>query len=213
VQTLGILSNVTAEVGQDAVLRSEGVRVIRTPIPVPNANAHAERVIETIRAECLDWTLIWGGGISTERSGSTRSTTTTGVRIAPSALPRRSQRAESRSRPTQAMSGGGTCSVGSSTSTTAPRRDRIGASDPHGQLPVYVDLPRTNATCCGWYSAGLISGVIVQFAFRWTLDGDPRRDPHHTPTAGKVHLLCLAVTRQLPRPARRAFASVAVAAF
>ena len=36
------------------------MRVIRTPIQAPNANAHAERVIETIRAECLDWTLIWG---------------------------------------------------------------------------------------------------------------------------------------------------------
>src|ERR1035437_368338 len=44
----------------DAVLRSEGMRVIRTPIRAPNANAHAERVIETIRAECLDWTLILG---------------------------------------------------------------------------------------------------------------------------------------------------------
>jgi putative transposase len=46
----------------DTVLRSEGMRVIRTPIQAPNANAHAERVIETIRAECLDWTLILGRG-------------------------------------------------------------------------------------------------------------------------------------------------------
>jgi hypothetical protein len=44
----------------DTVLRSEGRRVIRTPFRAPNANAHAERVIETIRAECLDWTLILG---------------------------------------------------------------------------------------------------------------------------------------------------------
>jgi hypothetical protein len=44
----------------DAVVRSEGARVIVTPIQAPNANAHAERVIETIRAECLDWTLIFG---------------------------------------------------------------------------------------------------------------------------------------------------------
>ena len=44
----------------DGVLRSEGMRVIRTPIRAPNANAYAERVIETIRAECLDWTLIQG---------------------------------------------------------------------------------------------------------------------------------------------------------
>jgi putative transposase len=44
----------------DTVLRSEGMRVIRTPIQAHNANAHAERVIETMRAECLDWTLILG---------------------------------------------------------------------------------------------------------------------------------------------------------
>jgi putative transposase len=44
----------------DEVVRSEGARVIVTPIQAPNANAHAERVIETIRAECLDWTLILG---------------------------------------------------------------------------------------------------------------------------------------------------------
>ena len=44
----------------DMVLRSEGMRVIRTPVRAPNANAYAERVIETMRAECLDWTLIWG---------------------------------------------------------------------------------------------------------------------------------------------------------
>ena len=46
----------------DEVLRSEGMRVIRTPVQDANANAYAERVIETIRAECLDWTLILGRG-------------------------------------------------------------------------------------------------------------------------------------------------------
>jgi hypothetical protein len=44
----------------DTVLRSGRMQVIRTPIQAPNANAHAERVIETIRAECLDWNLILG---------------------------------------------------------------------------------------------------------------------------------------------------------
>ena len=33
-----------------------------TPVRTPNANAHAERWIRTIRAECLDWLLIVGRG-------------------------------------------------------------------------------------------------------------------------------------------------------
>ena len=44
----------------DDVFGSEGIRVIRTPIRAPNANAFAERWIETLRAECLDWLLILG---------------------------------------------------------------------------------------------------------------------------------------------------------
>jgi transposase InsO family protein len=44
----------------DDVFASEGIRVTRTPIRAPNANAFAERWIETLRAECLDWLLILG---------------------------------------------------------------------------------------------------------------------------------------------------------
>jgi hypothetical protein len=44
----------------DEVFRSEGIRVIRTPIQAPNANAHAERRVRTLRVECLDRILILG---------------------------------------------------------------------------------------------------------------------------------------------------------
>jgi transposase InsO family protein len=42
----------------DEVLRTEGMRIIRTPIRSPKANAFAERAVKTLRHEALDWTLI-----------------------------------------------------------------------------------------------------------------------------------------------------------
>jgi transposase InsO family protein len=44
----------------DEVFRTEGIQVIRTPFRTPNANAHAERFVRTLREECLDWLLILG---------------------------------------------------------------------------------------------------------------------------------------------------------
>jgi hypothetical protein len=44
----------------DEVFRTEGVRVINTPIRAPNANAFAERWVATVRSECLDWVLVLG---------------------------------------------------------------------------------------------------------------------------------------------------------
>jgi putative transposase len=42
------------------VFRSEGLRIVLTPIRAPNANAFCERWVGTVRAECLDWTLVLG---------------------------------------------------------------------------------------------------------------------------------------------------------
>ena len=42
------------------VFESAGGQVLRTPIRAPKANAYAERWVQTVRAECLDWTLLLG---------------------------------------------------------------------------------------------------------------------------------------------------------
>jgi putative transposase len=41
-----------------AVFTADGIRVVRTPVRAPKANAYAERWVRTVRTECLDWLLI-----------------------------------------------------------------------------------------------------------------------------------------------------------
>ena len=42
----------------DTVFNTEGIKIIRTPVRAPKANATCERFVGTIRRECLDWLLI-----------------------------------------------------------------------------------------------------------------------------------------------------------
>ncbi len=44
----------------EEIVRSEGIRIIHTPIRAPQANAYAERFVRSARAECLDRLLILG---------------------------------------------------------------------------------------------------------------------------------------------------------
>jgi transposase len=44
----------------DEVFRTEGLRVVRTPVRAPKANAVAERWVGTVRRECTDHVLIFG---------------------------------------------------------------------------------------------------------------------------------------------------------
>jgi putative transposase len=59
----------------DNIFQSEGISIIRTPIRAPNANAHAERWVGSVRRECLDRLLIvgrrpWGSETLSVAAGS-----------------------------------------------------------------------------------------------------------------------------------------------
>jgi len=46
--------------GFRALLEGAGVHIVLTPVRAPNANAHAERFVRSIRGECLDRLILFG---------------------------------------------------------------------------------------------------------------------------------------------------------
>ncbi|MDL2716526.1 MAG: hypothetical protein PT977_02125 [Acidobacteriota bacterium] len=78
--------------------------------------------------------------------------------------------------PTAASGGGNTGAILAEVCKVITNPDPLG----NGYYAVYTDVPRGNAGYCAWHSAGSCSGVPVQFAFFWKLDGDPGCDPGDT---------------------------------
>jgi len=46
--------------GFNRIIEGAGVEIVRTPVQAPNANAHAERFVRSIREECLDRLILFG---------------------------------------------------------------------------------------------------------------------------------------------------------
>jgi len=67
----------------DTVFGAEGIRVLRTPVRAPRANAYAERWVGTVRREVLDRMLIWDAGSCGGCWPTTPTITTSTVRTAP----------------------------------------------------------------------------------------------------------------------------------
>jgi hypothetical protein len=80
--------------------------------------------------------------------------------------------------------------------STGPVLDEVCAqiSNPvaNGYYPVYIDQKRGHARFCAWHSTGTCSGVQVQFAFFFNLDGDAGCDPEDSSGAHSQGLSALA---------------------
>jgi transposase InsO family protein len=106
----------------EEIFRSEGIRIIHTPIRAPQANAYAERFVRSVRAECLDWLLILGRRhlervLRAYTVHYNRERPHRGLALQP---PERSTRAIHR----PARSSAATDSAASYRSTTEPQRER-----------------------------------------------------------------------------------------
>jgi putative transposase len=141
----------------DGIFESEGIAVIHTPIRAPNANAHAERWVGSVRRECLDRLLIFGRRqlehvlrvyvchFNQQRGHTEVSNSDRQMAAADSIL-------RPRPRLARLKSGGATFSAGYSTSTSS-QRERVCAPHERGlRERAYTGrgiVDRTPATSAG----------------------------------------------------------------
>ena len=101
--------------------------------------------------------------------------------------------------------GAGVNYLGSSTDLSSPPKGsprtsdilaevcrQVGSPASNGYYPVYVDTPRGSTRYCAWHSYGTCSGVPVQIAFFFNLDGDRGCDPESPVTSESQGLAALA---------------------
>jgi putative transposase len=120
--------------GFDALLASEKIKVIRTPVQAPNANAHMERWVGTVRRQCLDRLLILSRRqlehvLRVYVQHYNRARPHRALDLKP---PEPSTRSRKRGRICRICGcGDSTCSAGSSTSTRFPQQRDDPVSAPH----------------------------------------------------------------------------------
>jgi hypothetical protein len=107
----------------DQVFGSGSIRIVKTPVRAPQANAVAERFVRTVRAECLDWLLILNRRHLERvlREYIEHDNTRTGP-TARSSCSHHNRGSHRRHQPS-ARSNAATASATSSTSTTEPPHD------------------------------------------------------------------------------------------
>jgi hypothetical protein len=171
------------------VFRNEDIRIVKTPVRAPKANAIAERFVRTVRSECLDWLLILNRRTSKACSASTSTTTTERDHIGRSNSRRPTSTSDGRDRP-RARSAVATASVASSMST----------SEPPYEDATQIMAPFTPPDCPNLLGLADLQ-TIRQTVGRSRLSTDRRRDRRGWPSAAaSVTPIWLSMRRPRPEP-------------